>query len=118
MALEPPIQNLASFDVIGERHDGGVDADIVAAGPIDGSPETLKALATKIRNYLRELNSPEFLAEHPRVDTGAVTICVYSRYSIDTRARGLVASLAREALATGVHLKIVDDQLIAKAPDA
>ena len=39
--LEPPIQNLDAFDIIGERKDGGVDLVVSCSGPLDSSTTTL-----------------------------------------------------------------------------
>ena len=103
--FEPPIQNLAAFDILGVRKDGGVDAAIVAATAIDGSAETLKALATKVRNYIVELTSVKFLAEHPGA-RGKTRIIIMAHSTIDAVARGLIASLANEARDAAVELKI------------
>ena len=108
MSFEPPIRNLSSLDILGVRKDGGVDAVIVAETPIDGSPETLAALSTKVRNYIAELRSPAFRAEHPRLDKVGATILINCHAAVDLTARGLIASLAQEALGHGIKLEAVD----------
>jgi hypothetical protein len=108
MPVEPPIQNPGDFDILAVRKDGGIDAVIIAATPIDGSPETLNALSVKVRNYITELNSPEFQTEHPRTSSGEVRILIHCRAAVDETARGLMKSLAQEALRSGIVLKVVD----------
>jgi hypothetical protein len=105
-SFEAPIQNPGVFDVLGVRRDGGIDAVIVAATPIDGTPETLRALAVKVRNYAEELSSESFLLKHPRVPTGRVRIILKCYGSIDAAAHGLVSSLRREVEAAGILLDV------------
>lgn len=57
---EPAIQALDSIDVLGHRHDGGVDLVIVDSDPTDASPETRKLLKQKIAGYLQAINSDGF----------------------------------------------------------
>ena len=103
-ALEPPIQNLAAFDVLGVRNDGGIDAAIVAATRIDGSRETLRALTIKVRNYATELSSQEFLAKHPDA-AGRIRIVIYAHGAVDPRAERLIHSLATEVSNVGIKLE-------------
>ena len=105
-SFEAPIQNLGVFDILGVRHDGGIDAVIVAATPIDGQPETLRALAVIIRNYVEELSSESFLLKHPRVPTGRVRIILKCHSSVDAAAHGLVSSLSKEVEAAGILLEV------------
>jgi hypothetical protein len=60
----PPIQNLDSIDVIGQRHDGGVDLAIVNSNPADASPKTRELLRRKIAGYLGAIKSDAFLEEY------------------------------------------------------
>jgi hypothetical protein len=101
--FDPPIQNLDAFDVLGERKDGGLDASIVAATPIDGSPETLRALTTKVRNYVAELTSQQFLAAYPGA-RGNTRVVIVAHGAIDMVAIGLIESLAKEARDAGIEL--------------
>jgi hypothetical protein len=103
--FEPPIQNLDAFDVLGERKDGGINAAIVAASPIDGSTDTLKALTTKVRNYLAELTSQQFLANYP-LARGNTRVIIMAHSAVDLAALGLIESLAKEAREAGVELSI------------
>jgi hypothetical protein len=50
--LEPPIQNLDAFDIVGERKDGGVDLVVSCSGPLDSSSTTLGLIERKVRAYL------------------------------------------------------------------
>jgi hypothetical protein len=104
--FEPPIQNLANIDIIGERHDGGVDLAIIAAGPLDASAETLAALDQKIRNYLREINSDGFRAKYSTAFPGKVRIIVYCQHAIDMAALGLIEALRTQAQSQGVTLEL------------
>ena len=106
--FEPPIQNPEVFDILGVRKDGGIDAAIVAATPIDGSPETLRALTVKVRNYIVELNSESFRAQYPRVSGGAVRIVIYCHAPVDAAARGLIVALSKEAKDQGILLEAED----------
>ena len=99
------MQNLTAIDVLGERKDGGMDAAIVAATPIDGSASTLQALATKVRNYAADLSSSEFLAEHP-LAKGRLRIVICAHGPIDLTAQGLIQSLVTEVNAKGVKLEV------------
>jgi hypothetical protein len=101
--IDPPIQNLGAFDILGVRKDGGIDAAIVAATAIDGSTETLRSLTTKVRNYVTELTSPEFLTQHPAAP-GSTRSVIMAHSTIDVVARGLIESLSRETRAAGVEL--------------
>jgi hypothetical protein len=103
-SLESPIQNLTAFDILGERHDGGIDAAIVAATPIDGSADTLAALAKKVRNYAAELSSPAFLAKYPGA-AGKLRIILYAHGPVDSAAEGLIQSLALEVRSRGISLE-------------
>ena len=105
--FDPPIQNPGVFDVLGFRKDGGIDAVVVAATPIDGQLETLSALATKIRNYIRELSSDEFQSRHPGVSTGAVCILIKCYGPVDTAALGLIGALRKEASVSGISIEVV-----------
>ncbi len=104
-ALESPIQNLTNFDILGVRVDGGIDAVIVAATPIDGSVVTLTSLTTKVRNYITELASSSFLAQHPDA-SGKTRIVIMAHCAIDGAAQGLIQSLAKEAAAASIALEI------------
>src|SRR5438105_986852 len=55
----PAIQALDSIDIIGERHDGGVDLAIVNSDPSDASPETRRLLREKIAGYLHAIHSDD-----------------------------------------------------------
>ena len=105
--FEPPIQNLDTFDIVGQRKDGGVDAVVVCSGPLDDSAETLSRLNQKVRNYLREISSENF-----RTHFGAgagVTIFISCGYSVSDAASGMIDVLGREAALNGVGLQIVKD---------
>lgn len=76
---EPPIQALDSIDLIGQRHDGGVDLAIVDSNPADASPETRELLRRKIAGYLQAINSDAFQEEYgfpPAEQTRIVVACL------------------------------------------
>lgn len=106
MAFEPPIQNVDSIDVIGERKDGGVDLAVVASGPLDGSSATLAYLERKIRNYITEVASDEFGRRFPSAVAGKVRILVICEYDVDDRARLVVERLQSIARTVGADLQI------------
>jgi hypothetical protein len=106
--FEQPIQNPGVFDILGVRKDGGIDAVAVAATPIDGQPQTLAALATKIRNYIRELSSEGFRARYLPPGAGTVRILVNCHGPVDSAALGLIASLRREAAVAAITIEVVD----------
>jgi hypothetical protein len=103
--FESPIQNLEDFDILGVRNDGGIDAAIIAATPIDGSTDTLKLLTSKVRNYITELASQEFLTEHPMA-LGKTRIIIMAHGAIDVTVLGLIRSLSKEAQDAGIELTV------------
>jgi hypothetical protein len=72
----PPIQSLDSIDIIGNRHDGGLDLAIVASQPIDGSPQTLDSIRRKVGTYLTVIGLEKFQDEmgHPPRDKTTIII--------------------------------------------
>jgi hypothetical protein len=106
LTFEPPIQDVTVFDILGERKDGGIDAAIVVATPLDGSPETLRILAQKIRNYVTELSSADFLAEYPRVPNSSVRIIIMCHGPVDAAAYGLISAMRGEVQAAGILLEV------------
>jgi len=67
---EPPIQNLDSVDLTGQRKDGGVDLFIVCSSHLDGSVDTQQLIKDKLETYIAALAHPEFREEfgvpHPK----------------------------------------------------
>jgi hypothetical protein len=63
----PPIQQLDSIDILGQRQDGGLDLAVVCSQPIDDSPETLEAIRRKVETYLAAIDLEKFQTEmnHP-----------------------------------------------------
>ena len=64
---ESPIQNLDRIDMLGRREDGGVDLVIVVSGPLENTANHLERIEVKVRNYIREIGSPQFLESFRRV---------------------------------------------------
>lgn len=106
MSFEPPIQNSDRVDIVGERHDGGVDLIVVVCGPIDGSPSTLSLLERKIRRYVTELTSDEFRRRYHPSANRTNSILVVSEYAIDGLALGVIEQLRPIVKAAGANLEI------------
>jgi hypothetical protein len=97
-----PISNPDVFDLLGARKDGGVDAVIVCDGPLDKSETTLHNLGIKIRNYLREMASENFVEQF---GSGPTSIFVSCSHAVSFEAKQLVAKLALEAARQDVLLQ-------------
>jgi hypothetical protein len=91
---DSPIGPTDAFDIVGARHDGGIDTVIVCSGPLDDSKSTLTRLATKTRNYLREIATEDF---RQQFGPGPVRIFLACEHAISPRVTELVAALESEA---------------------
>jgi len=91
---ESPIGPLDSIDIIGVRKDGGIDTVIVCPKSLNDSNETLHALRSKTHAYLRQISSPEFIAQY---GTGPVKLFIVCDHDVSERARELIDELALEA---------------------
>ena len=78
-----PIQNLDSIDIVGRRHDGGVDCVIVASGPLTNDPDILLLLRSKVEAYLGHINSQKFRDEFNNPLPEKTAIVVVSTVSVD-----------------------------------
>src|SRR4051812_36864401 len=76
---EPPIQNLDSVDLTGQRKNGGVDLLIISSSHLDGSLSTQQLVKDKLETYIAALAHPEFRQEfgvpNPR-RTAIILACV------------------------------------------
>ena len=106
MSYAPPIQNLESLDIVGDRNDGGVDLVIVVSGPLDGSPTTLSLLERKIRNYITELASSEFRAKYRPPKNCGNSIYVVSEYPIDPLALAVIERFKPIARRVGASIEV------------
>jgi hypothetical protein len=91
---DSPIGPVDAIDIVGTRHDGGIDTVIVCSGPLDDSKATLDLLVQKTRNYLREIATDNFRQEY---GPGPVRIFLACNHAISPRAGDLVAALELEA---------------------
>ena len=107
MKREGPIRDVTKLDLLGRRQDGGLDLGIVAAGPLDGSAQTLGLVEQKVRNYLREAISDEFRGEFEPEELRNITIRLESDFEIDPKVMALLGSLRREAMQLGIKLVVV-----------
>ena len=98
-----PIGPSDAFDIVGIRNDGGIDAVIVCSGPLDNSSTTLRDLALKVRNYLREIASEDFISQ---CGPGHVCIYVSCSHAVSTEADQLITDLALEAAQQRVLLHL------------
>jgi Family of unknown function (DUF6572) len=111
MTPEPPIENVDRIDIVGERHDGGVEMVLVVSGPLDGSATTLSILERKIRNYVRELKSDEFLTAYKGARARNNAIFVVSEFSVDPAVCSLIEKLKPLAREAGADLTLRDSML-------
>ena len=103
------LNSVDAVDLVGVRHDGGLDMVIWVSGAIDGSPETLSLLETKIRNYMRGARSEDFLKQFHRCLGTAVTICILCPHPITAKAQGLIERLRVAASEAGIDLALRAD---------
>jgi hypothetical protein len=111
MAIEPPIQNTDSIDIVGRRNDGGVDLVIVAGGPLAGSSTTLACLERKIRNYVAEIGSEGFRTEFGPAPKAHARICIVCEYEVDRQAMQLIERLRPIARRAGIELELRSSML-------
>lgn len=107
--VEPkqPIRDVTKLDLLGRRHDSGLDLGIVADGPLDGSAQTRQLVEQKVRNYLKEVVSDEFRNEFEPDELQNLTIRLETDFAIDPEVMDLLASLRREAAQLGVRLIVI-----------
>jgi hypothetical protein len=105
--FEPPIQNLDSLDLVGERKEGGVDLVIVCSGPLDESADTLRRIDQKIRGYITAATKTGFASAYPAALDGPTTIFLSCDHPISTGALGLINELGRIAGLQNIEVQIV-----------
>jgi hypothetical protein len=101
-----PLSEFDTLDVIGERNDGGVDMVISTTGPLDASDATCQQLQTKLDTYLNAATHPNFANVYPAARTGRIRIFVSDIHEISERARQVVGSASKGALARGVEIRV------------
>lgn len=104
-----PIANLDAIDVVGVRQDGGLDLVISCSGPLDCSAETLKALCTKITNYLREIReaqSPTLFERYNCVSSASVRIIISCAYTMHQDVLQIIDRMKQIASSMGVELLV------------
>src|SRR6266446_4489729 len=104
--LEPPIQNLDAFDIVGERKDGGVDLVASCSGPLDSSTTTLGLIERKVRAYLVTIAHESFARIYPAAEFGP-GIFISCEHYVSGAARELIDSLGVTASQQGVSLLLV-----------
>ncbi len=102
----PALSAPDTLDVIGERHDGGVDMLVSTSGPLDASDDTCRRLEEKLSTYLYACTHQNFANVYPAARTGRIRIFVSDRHAISERARGVVDAFAKQALALQVDVRI------------
>jgi hypothetical protein len=105
--IEPPIQNLDAFDIVGERKEGGVDLVISCSGPLDSSTTTLGLIERKVRAYLVTIAYENFARIYPAAEFGPVRIFISCEHHVSGAARELIGSLGVTASKQGVSLLLV-----------
>jgi hypothetical protein len=101
-----PIKDPSKIDLIGQRHDGGLDLGIVAEGPINNEQDVLGLIEAKVRAYLNEISDPSFREQFGVHSEAAVRILFETRFSVAQEALELLERLALEANRQGVHLEV------------
>lgn len=102
----PPIQELDSIDLTGQRRDGGLDLVIVASQPLDDSPETLESIRRKVGTYLTAIGLEEFQAEMGNPPRDKTTIILACEHPIHPKALAVLAQCRATAAAQGVRLEV------------
>jgi hypothetical protein len=103
------INAVDTVDLVGVRHDGGLDMVIRVTGAIDDSPATLSLLETKVRNYIRGASSEDFLKQFDRCLGTAVRIYILCPYPIAAEALVLIETLRLVASGVGIDLALRGD---------
>ena len=101
-----PIQNLDSFDIVGERNDGGVDLIVVCSGPLDDSAETQALLRGKIQNYLNTAIHPNFANVYAAAKDGPVRIVLACQHEISPVSQATIAELTEKGGAIGINITV------------
>lgn len=75
----PPIQNLDRMDVAAKRKDGTVDCTIVVSSRLEATTAHQQLLTEKIKNYLKDIHTPEFVREFEQPKLVRIVIFLPSR---------------------------------------
>jgi hypothetical protein len=59
---------------------------------------------SKIENYLAAAGQPSFASEYPNAKPGPTTIFVFCKWSVSSRARDLISSMAVLAKSKGMNV--------------
>lgn len=105
-----PISNLDAFDVVGVRNDGGLDLVISCSGPLDSSPQTIRNIESKVRNYLHEIaeaRNPTLLERYGCAFDSVIRIIISCPHHIDAGAMKAVERMQELARARGVDLVLL-----------
>jgi hypothetical protein len=102
----PPIQNLESVDLTGQRRDGGVDLVIVASQPLDDAAETLDSIRQKVACYLEVIDLPGFQAEMNYPPRSRTKIILRCDHPIHPRAAAVIAECQASAGERGVQFVV------------
>jgi hypothetical protein len=90
------------------RHkDDSIQLVIVAASALDGSPQTLKLLERKIRNYLAEIRSPDFQRDYGQFSAHLPRVSVICEHDVDKRAERLIEDIKQELYGGVAQLELV-----------
>ncbi|MDX1946652.1 MAG: DUF6572 domain-containing protein [Pirellulaceae bacterium] len=102
----PPIQALDSIDVLGNRHDGGVDLFIIASQPIDSSTQTLESIRHKVETYLKAIDLKGFQEEMGHPPREKTTIVIACDHLIHPKAHAVIEQCQASAAGQGVRLEV------------
>lgn len=104
---DSPISNFGSFDVVGVRKDGGLDLVISCSGGLDCSPQTIRALEEKVRNYAIEVTqarNPSLRERFGRSVDARIRIVISCRYAVHPDALHAIERLAAEVRSQEIDL--------------
>lgn len=105
-SLDSPFTDADTIDIVGVRKGGGLNLVLSVSGPIDDSPYTLKALETKIGNYIAGAKSERFLRHYGQELEAPIVIYISCDYPISNAAHTVIREMQRVAQAKRVGLEL------------
>lgn len=101
-----PFTDADIVDVVGVPKKGGLDLVILAEGPVDDSPSTLKQLEDKILAYIGGAANPKFLEYYGQSPGAPIAIYISCAYPIAKSALNLIERMKVIAAASGILLAV------------
>jgi hypothetical protein len=101
-----PLQNLDQIEIVGKRHDGGIDLVIVVSAPLVACELHKRLLRAKVEAYAREVRTQQFREEVGLHESGGIRILIVSDHFVDAAMRDFVESLEPIAGEVGLTLQL------------